>query len=119
MYVRLETAVLSKVLWLVLAIWISVAPQVTAAEVQQGAHKTSPASESLAVGKLGRQQGRYVLLDNRGMLLAYLLPRKSLPVDKFMGKLVVVNVSESTGKNSRHPRLWVDGIKYLSPQRTG
>ncbi len=119
MSIRLETAVLATALWFMLATLFSATPRVTAAEVHQAAHKTSPTPPSLAVGKLGRQQGRYVLLDNRGALIAYLLPRKSLPVDKFMGKLVAVTVSKSTGEANRQPRLWVDDIQYLSAQRMG
>jgi hypothetical protein len=117
MHVRHKTAVLSTVLGFMLALPFPAHAQVTATETIQAAHETSPSSQSLAVGKLGRQQGRYALLDDQGKLIAYLLPRRSIPIDKFMGKLVVVTVSESTGQTNRHPRLWVDHIEHLTTQR--
>ena len=67
-------------------------------------------SQYVVTGTVELRQNRYVLLDDDGVLEAYLLPRKSLQLDRYVGEYVELTVREPILANNGEPKLWVDRV---------
>ena len=67
-------------------------------------------SQYVVTGTVELRQNRYVLLNDDGVLEAYLLPRKSLQLDRYVGEYVELTVREPILANNGEPKLWVDRV---------
>ena len=68
------------------------------------------------MGTLERREERYALVNDEGVLEAYVIPRKSLELDRYVGQFVELTVREPILPSNGEPKLWVDRISL--PART-
>ena len=80
------------------------------AESDSSAAARAERSQYVVTGTLELRQNRYVLLNDDGVLEAYLLPRKSLQLDRYVGEYVELTVREPILADNGEPRLWVDRV---------
>ncbi len=67
-------------------------------------------NQYIMTGRLAYREHRYVLLDDRGQLEAYLVPRRAADLKRFVGQLVDATVREPILRLGNEPRLWVDRV---------
>jgi hypothetical protein len=77
---------------------------------ETGASETGPAGPYVVTGRLERREERFALVDEQGVLEAYLIPRESLDLDSYVGEAVKLSVREPILHTDGEPRLWVDRI---------
>ena len=76
----------------------------------------SPTAEKLrsaqyvVTGTLERRQERYALVNDDGVLEAYVIPRKSLELNRYVGQFVELTVREPILPSNGEPKLWVDRV---------
>ncbi len=71
---------------------------------------TPRTGQYVMVGKLELRPEGYVLVGADGQPEAYLIPRKSLDMNSFVGQNVEATVRESTLRTGAETRLWVDEL---------
>jgi hypothetical protein len=64
----------------------------------------------VVTGVIERQNNRHVLLDDDGHFEAYLIPRASLDLERFVGQNVELKVRPTLSHKEGEPRYWVDEI---------
>ncbi len=69
----------------------------------------------VVTGEIERRENRHVLVDDNGDLEAYLIPKASIDLDRFVGKAVKLTVREPLSRHEREPRYWVDEVSPLPP----
>ncbi|MHB8952877.1 MAG: BBP7 family outer membrane beta-barrel protein [Pirellulaceae bacterium] len=106
---------------IVCLLWIlSASPVSGQMEADEGAllsGATGTISQYVVTGTLERRDERYVLTNDDGVLEAYVIPRKSLELDRYVGQFVELTVREPILPNRGEPKLWVDRIAL--PARAG
>jgi hypothetical protein len=80
------------------------------AKSESSADARAERSQYVVTGTLELRQNRFVLLNGDGVLEAYLLPRKSLQLDRYVGEYVELTVREPILADNGEPKLWVDRV---------
>ena len=67
-------------------------------------------AQYVVTGTLERRQERYALVNDDGVLEAYVIPRKSLELSRYVGQFVELTVREPILPSNGEPKLWVDRV---------
>ncbi|MBM4089285.1 MAG: hypothetical protein FJ276_07630 [Planctomycetes bacterium] len=67
-------------------------------------------NQYVITGTIEVRDGRHVLVNGGGEVEAYLIRRKSLDLDRYVGQTVEATVREPSLKTSSEPRLWIDQV---------
>ncbi|MHB8972273.1 MAG: BBP7 family outer membrane beta-barrel protein [Pirellulaceae bacterium] len=71
---------------------------------------TGRSAQYAVMGTLELRDERYALVNDDGVLEAYVIPRKSLELDRYVGQFVELTVREPILPSNGEPKLWVDRI---------
>ena len=76
--------------------------------------ETGRPRQYVVTGLIERRDNRHVLVDGDGELEAYLIPKASLDMERFVGKTVELTVREPLSRKDGEPRYWVDEVSSVS-----
>jgi hypothetical protein len=71
---------------------------------------TGRIAQYVVTGTLERREERYALVNDDGALEAYVIPRTSLELDRYVGQYVELTAREPMLPSNGEPKLWVDRI---------
>jgi hypothetical protein len=75
-------------------------------------------AQYVVTGKIERRDHRHVLIDDHGDLEAYLIPKASLDMERFVGQTVEMKVRQPLSRQDGKPRYWVDEVSNTSSSST-